>query len=191
MGRVVVSEFVTLDNVFEDPGGSEKKEYGGWQLELMGDDEGAFKFDELKNTDALLLGRITYEHFAQVWPAMEGTSPFAERMNNVPKYVATLSLTEFSWNNSRILGTDLAANVGQLKKDYDKDILVYGSGELVRALLEAGLVDELRLMTYPLVLGKGRRLFEGVARNKLKFVSSKEFESGTVMLTYTQMIQGR
>jgi dihydrofolate reductase len=191
MGNLVVTEFVTVDGVFEDPGGSEDTAMGGWQLPLMGDDESLYKLEELKHAGALLLGRRTYDGFAEAWPNMEDAGEFGELMNNIQKYVVTMSISEFKWQNSKQLGTDLVGNVKQLKKDFEKNILVEGSGELVRALLEAELVDELRLMVYPVVLGKGRRLFEESTMAKLKLVGNRTFERGTVMLTYSQIVQGK
>jgi dihydrofolate reductase len=185
MGKLVVTEFITLDGVFEDPGGSEHKEYGGWQIPLMGDDEGVYKFEELKGAGALLLGRVTYEGFAAAWPTMKDTGEFGELMNGLPKYVATLSMSEsLVWNNSKPLGTDLEADVERLKNEFEKDILVMGSGQLVRALLQAKLVDEVKLMTYPLVLGQGKRLFDDAEQTKFKFLATREFQRGTVLLTY-------
>jgi dihydrofolate reductase len=184
MGKVVVTEFVTLDGVFEDPGGSEGTPNGGWQIPLMGDDESSFKLEELKQADALLLGRTTYEGFAAAWPSMPDSGEFGERMNGLPKYVATMSLSEFNWNNSRQLGTDLVTNVQQLKKDYKGDILVYGSGRLARALLSEGLIDELRLMTYPIILGTGKRLLADTERAELTLLDSQVFPNGTVLLNY-------
>lgn len=186
MGRLIVTEFVTLDGVFEDPGGSEGKPYGGWQLPLMGADESAYKFEELKAADALLLGRVTYEGFAAAWPTMEGTGEFGELMNSLPKHIASLTMMDFAWNNSRGLGPDAALAAQKLKETYQRDILVEGSGELVKTLLEHNLVDELRLMTYPIILGAGRRLLDGVQSKKLKFVREQTFQNGTVLLTYSQ-----
>jgi dihydrofolate reductase len=152
----------------------------------MGDDEGVYKFDELKAADAMLLGRITYKGFAVAWPTMQGTGEFGERMNSLPKHVVTSSLTEFGWNNSQALDGDLETGVRQLKDTYQNDILVMGSGVLVRQLLALKLVDELRLMTYPIMLGEGYRLLEGVSKMAVKLVSTKTFVNGTVVLTYTQ-----
>ena len=186
MGRVVVSEFATLDGVFDDPGGSEGTAYGGWQIPLMGEDESAYKFEELKNADALLLGRVTYEGFAKAWPTMEGSGEFGELMNSLPKHVATLSLSEFGWNNTSALEADIMRGVQRLKEQYQRDIVVMGSGQLVKTLLENGQVDELRLMTYPIMLGEGRRLLDGMSRKKLQFVGLQQFKNGTVLLTYSQ-----
>jgi len=186
MGKLIVSEFVTLDGVFEDPGGSEGTPHGGWQPPLMGDDEGTYKLEELRQADALLLGRVTYDGFAAAWPAMEGGGEFGELMNGLPKHVATLTLSEFAWQNSQALDSDLFSAVSKLKQTYQKDLLVAGSGSLVRALLAENLVDELRLMTYPVVLGRGRRLFDGAVHKELQHVATRTFTSGTVLLTYSQ-----
>jgi dihydrofolate reductase len=158
MGKLVVSEFITVDGVVEDPGGSEGFERGGWALEISRGEEGdKFKLDELMAGDALLLGRRTYEGFAAAWPEREGE--FADKLNNMPKYVVSTTLEDPEWNNSRALGGDLTAEVNWLKETYIGDILVNGSVELVRALGAAGLIDELRLMVFPVVLGAGKRLF--------------------------------
>lgn len=186
MGKLVVSEFITLDGVFEDPGGSEGKTFGGWQRPLMGDDEGEYKFTELKSAGALLLGRVTYEGFAKYWPTAQDTGEFGELMNSLPKYVATLTVSDFTWNNSKGLASDAITAIRKLKDEYEKDLLVMGSGSLVRSLMAENMVDELRLMTYPIVLNEGRHLFDGVAQKKLRFVSERTFQNGTVLLTYSQ-----
>lgn len=186
MGKLIVSEFITLDGVFEDPGGSEGTSFGGWQRPLMGDDEGAFKMQELQNAGALLLGRVTYEGFAKYWPTATETGEFGERMNSLPKYVASLTLSEFTWNKAEGLPSDVIAAVRKLKDAQEKDLLVMGSGSLVRSLLAENMVDELRLMTYPIVLNEGRHLFDGVAQKRLRFVSEQTFQNGTVLLTYSQ-----
>ena len=191
MGKLVVTEFVTLDGVFEDPGGSENTAKGGWQIPLMGEDEGEYKLEELQHAGALLLGRRTYDGFADAWPNMQDTGEFGELMNSIQKYVVTISISEFKWQNSKQLGTDLVGNVKQLKKDNEKNILVEGSGELIRALLEAELVDEIRLMVYPLVLGEGKRLFEDSPETKFKLVGNRTFQRGTLLLTYSQIVQGK
>lgn len=186
MGKLVVSEFITLDGVFEDPGGSEGTPSGGWQRPLMGDDEGAYKLAELKDAGVLLLGRVTYEGFAKAWPTMKGTGEFGELMNDLPKYVVTLTVSTFNWNNSYALDPNLMAAVQKLKETTEKDVLVYGSGTLVRSLLEYDLVDELRLMTYPVVLGTGQQLLKDAPRKQLKFMGEQSFQNGTVLLTYSQ-----
>jgi dihydrofolate reductase len=188
MGKLVVSEFITLDGVFEDPGGSEGKSFGGWQRPLMGNDEGEYKMEELKRTEALILGRVTYEGFATAWPTMKDTGEFGELMNSLPKYVATLTVSDFPWNNSQALANDVIAAIRKLKETSEKDLVVMGSGSLVRSLMAENMVDELRLMTYPIVLNEGRRLFDGVAQKKLRFVSERTFQNGTVLLTYSQTV---
>jgi len=186
MGKLIVSEFVTLDSVFEDPGGSEHKQYGGWQIPLMGPDEGVYKLEELQGAGALLLGRITYDGFAAAWPTMQDTGEFGELMNGLPKYVVTLSMRDaLPWNNSKSLGIDLKTDVDRLKNETEKDILVYGSGQLVRALLNDDLVDEIRLMTYPLVIGQGKRLFDDAEQSKMKLLGVRQFQRGTVLLSYS------
>ena len=185
MGRIVVTEFVTVDGVFEDPGGSEGTSFGGWQLAGQDMDVMQYKMDELNNADAHLLGRKTYDGFAAAWPTIQGTGEFGELMNSLPKHVVTSSDDKLEWNNSSRLQGDLKTGIEQLKQKYERDILVAGSGQLVRALLELKLVDELRLMVHPLVLGQGRQLFDGASQTELKLVGSKEFPSGRVILTYT------
>jgi dihydrofolate reductase len=166
MGKIVVTEFVSLDGVFEDPGGAEGYQHGGWSFTFnQGADGGKFKLDELMAADAQLLGRVTYDGFARAWPAMEDPVGFASKMNAMPKYVVSATLTDPAWNNTTVITLETA---GKLKDQYQGDILVAGSGQLVRALTGLGLVDEYRLMVFPLVLGTGKRLFDGVARTSLK-----------------------
>ena len=158
MGRIVVTEFVSLDGVMEDPGGSENFEHGGWSFEFKRGDEGdKFKLDETFGSDALLLGRVTYEGFAEAWPSREGE--FADRFNEMPKYVVSSTPRDPDWNNSTVLAGDVVQQVSKLKQELDGEIVVAGSIQLVRTLLENDLVDELRLMVYPVVLGAGERLF--------------------------------
>jgi dihydrofolate reductase len=161
MGELVVTEFVTLDGVMQDPGGSGEYERGGWAFKFDRGPEGdAFKLDELMASDAQLLGRVTYEGFAKAWPKMEGTGEFGEKFNSMPKYVVSKTLKDPEWNNSHVLdGDDLAADVAGLKQQYEGDILVAGSAQLVQGLIALDLVDELRLMVFPVVLGEGKRLF--------------------------------
>src|SRR5947208_3126957 len=144
MGRIVVTEFVSLDGVMEDPGGAEDFKYGGWSFEFSRGDEGdKFKLDEAMESDALLLGRRTYEGFAEAWPEREGE--FADRFNSMPKYVVSSTLADPEWTNSTVLdGADLSAAVAQVKDAHDGDVVVHGSASLVQGLLEAGLVDERR-----------------------------------------------
>jgi dihydrofolate reductase len=185
MGDVVVSQFVTVDGVFEDPGGAEGFEHGGWAFKFSRGPEGdKFKLDEVMAADALLLGRVTYEGFAQAWPGRTDEVGFADKFNNMPKYVASTTLERADWNNSTVLGPDIAAEVAELKNRYSGDLLINGSGTLVRTLADHGLVDEYRLMVFPVVLGTGRRLFgEGTTMRSLRLTDSSP--AGDVfILTY-------
>ena len=167
MGRIVVTEFVSLDGVFEDPGGAEGYQYGGWTFTFdQGEDGAKFKLDELMAADAQLLGRVTYEGFAKAWPSMTDPVGFADKMNGMPKYVVSKTLAEPAWHNSTVIGLDDAA---ALKDQFQGDILVAGSGQLVRGLTGLGLVDEYRLMVFPVILGTGRRLFDGATMTRLAF----------------------
>jgi dihydrofolate reductase len=160
MGKVVVSEFVTLDGVMEDPGGSEGTEHGGWAFRFQrGPDGDRFKLDELLAADALLLGRRTYEGFAAAWPSVQDEQGFAEKMNSMPKLVVSSTLEEGSWNNTEILRGGATEDVAAAKERFQGDLLVAGSARLVQALMDAGLVDELRLMVFPTLLGSGKKLF--------------------------------
>ena len=160
MGRIVVSEFVSLDGVMEDPGGSEGTPAGGWAFRFeRGADGDAYKLEELRDAEAMLLGRVTYEGFAAAWPSIEDEQGFAEKMNGMPKYVVSSTLERADWQNSTILPGDPVAEVTALKRRLAGSILVAGSMSLVHTLHDAGLVDEYRLMIYPTVLGSGKRLF--------------------------------
>lgn len=175
---------MTLDGIFEDPGGAEKTRYGGWNLPFMLEEEGKYKFDELMQADSLLLGRITYEGFAKAWPTMEGTGAFGEKMNSMPKYVVSTTLEKAEWQNSHIIKANIADEIQKIKDaDGDKNILVAGSGQLVKFLLENNLADEVRLMVQPLVLGKGKRPFDG-AYKKLQLFETKTFANGVIALHY-------
>jgi dihydrofolate reductase len=162
MSKLVVSQFITLDGVVEDPGGSEGFERGGWAFQFERGAEGdQFKLDELTASDALLLGRVTYEGFAAAWPSRTGA--FADKFNTMPKYVVSTTLDEPGWSNSTVIRDNVAAEVARLKDQPGGDILVNGSVQLVHTLLEHDLVDELRLMVFPVVLGSGKRLFGDTA----------------------------
>jgi dihydrofolate reductase len=175
MSKLIVSEFVTLDGVMEDPGGSEGFDRGGWAFKFERGPEGdKFKVDEALAADALLLGRKTYEGFAEAWPSRTDEAGFADKMNTMPKFVVSTTLDEPEWNNSTVIKGDVAAEVSRLKQDPDQDLLVYGSGELLGALLQHDLVDELRLMVFPVILGSGKRLFaDGTGMSAFKLVESK------------------
>lgn len=187
MGRIVVTEFVSLDGVMEDPGGVEGFKHGGWSFEISRGEAGdKFKLDETFASEALLLGRVTYERFAEAWPSRDGE--FADKFNGMPKYVVSSSLEEPEWNNSRVLKGDVAEMVGKLRQEQDGDIVVHGSARLVQTLIEHDLVDELRLMVYPVVLGSGKRLFDDTGGKKpLRLVDSKVVGDGVTILIYERV----
>jgi dihydrofolate reductase len=172
MRRIVVSEFVTLDGVMEDPGGAEAFDRGGWAFQFeRGPDGDKFKLDEVLEADALLLGRKTYEGFAKAWPTVTDEVGFAEKMNSMPKYVVSSTLESADWNNSTVINGDVAKEVAKL----DGNILVAGSAQLVQTLMDHDLVDEYRLMIYPVLLGSGKRLFkDGVDTTALQIVETNQ-----------------
>jgi dihydrofolate reductase len=184
MARIVVTEFVSLDGVFEDPGGAEDFKYGGWSFEFdRGADGDQFKVDETRASQAMLLGRRTYEGFAEAWPSRDGE--FADLFNSMPKYVVSSTLEDPEWTNSTVIDGDLVAQVNKLRQGPDGDIVVHGSAQLVQALIEHDLVDELRLMVFPVVLGAGKRLFADPGeKKKLRLVDSKVVGDGVLILTY-------
>jgi dihydrofolate reductase len=184
MGKIVVTEFVSLDGVMEDPGGSEDFKYGGWSFEFSRGEEGdQFKLDEALEADALLLGRVTYEGFADAWPSRDGE--FADKFNQMPKYVVSSTLTDPEWNNTTVLDGDLSEQVSKLKNDQHGDIYVHGSAQLVQGLLDADLVDQLNLMVFPVALGSGKRLFgETSDRKALRLTDSKTVGDGVAILIY-------
>jgi dihydrofolate reductase len=175
MGKLVVSEFVTLDGVIEDPGGAESFERGGWAFRFDRGAEGdKFKLDEVMQAEALLLGRVTYEGFAAAWPSRTDEAGFAEKMNSMPKYVVSSTLRGADWNNSTLLGGDPAQEVAKIKQQRVGEILLNGSGRLVSMLMEHDLVDEYRLMVFPVILGAGKRLFgAGIEPRSLALVDTK------------------
>lgn len=175
MREVVVSEFVSLDGVMEDP---------GWTFQFASEEQEKFKFDELFASDALLLGRTTYQAFASAWPSITNEQGFADRMNDLPKYVASTTLDgPLDWNATLIKG-DVAEEVSGLKEQDGKDILIGGSADLVRGLMQHDLIDEYRLMVFPVIVGKGKRLFGDGIEKALDLVDTKAFGSGVVVLTY-------
>jgi dihydrofolate reductase len=185
MGRIVVTEFVSLDGVAEDPGGVGDFKYAGWSVELDRGTEGdEFKLEETRGSEALLLGRLTYEVFAEAWPSRGGE--LADKLNSMPKYVVSSTLTAPEWTNSTVLhGDDLVEAVSKLKQEADGDVVVHGSVQLAQTLIEHDLVDELRLMVYPVILGTGKRLFGDPGEKKtLRLVDSKVVGDGVVILTY-------
>jgi dihydrofolate reductase len=178
MRKVIASEYVTLDGVM-DMEAAEK-----WHFPYWNDDLEKFAHDQLFAADALLLGRVTYQGFAASWPSITDEQGFADRMNNLPKFVASRTLKEAQWNAALIKG-DVVDEVSKLKQQPGQDILIYGSGELVRALMRHGLIDEYRLLVHPVVLGSGKRLFpDGVETKVLRLVDTMATSMGVVILTY-------
>jgi dihydrofolate reductase len=184
MRKIIVTEYVTLDGVMEDPGGGEKSKHGAWSFPFWSDEAAKFKFDELFASDALLLGRVTYEGFAKAWPTVKDEAGFADRMNSLPKYVVSTTLKELTWNNSHLITGNVAEEVAKLKQQPGQDILVAGSAALVQTLMQHDLVDEYRLLVHPVVLGGGKRLFPDGSKNTLKLVEARAFGSGIVALSY-------
>ncbi len=185
MSTLIVSEFVTLDGSMEDPGGAEGFDRGGWAFRFERGPEGdKFKLDEVMAADALLLGRRTYEGFAAAWPDRTDEAGFADKMNAMPKYVVSRTLGAPEWNNSTVLSGDVATDVRRLKQEVGGDLLVFGSAQLVRALLQHDLVDELRLMVFPVVLGSGKRLFADGDEAKAFELAETKPAGSTLILTY-------
>jgi dihydrofolate reductase len=184
--KLIASEFVSLDGVMEDP---------SWTFQFGGEEQEQFKFGELSASDTLLLGRVTYEGFAAAWPGMmdqyegprrEGLATYSDMMNGYPKYVVSATLQEATWNNSTIINDNVEEEIKALKEQPGKDILIFGSADLVNTLMGHDLIDEYRLMVFPVVVGGGKRLFtEGSATKTLKLLEANSFASGVVVLTYT------
>jgi dihydrofolate reductase len=184
MGKIVVTEFISLDGVVEDPGGAEDYKHGGWTFEFdRGDDGNKFKLDETMRADALLLGRRTYEGFAAAWPSREGE--FADKFNNMPKYVVSSTLSDPEWTNSTVVDPgDLAGAVANLRDEHD-EVQVAGSVQLAQALLENDLVDELRLMLFPVVLGSGKTLWgSSEDKKRMRLSDSQTVGEGVSILIY-------
>ena len=178
MRRIVWSEYISLDGVVDEP--------GQWSIPYFSDDLAKYKYDELFASDALLLGRVTYEAFAAAWPAMEELEgDFAVRMNTLPKYVASTTLEKAEWNNSTVIRDNVPEEVAKLKDQAGEDILIGGSGALAETLLQHNLIDELRMLVHPIAVGAGKRLFEGGTESiPVELVDARTFESGVVALTY-------
>jgi dihydrofolate reductase len=183
MRKIIVTEFITLDGVIEAPGGNETPHpHGGWQFKYNSPETGKYKIDELSSVDGLLLGKTTYEVFAAYWPGETGV--FADPINQMPKYVVSRNLQRVEWNNSHIL-RDVAKDVAALKNSDGGDILVYGSATLVKALLHHDLIDELRLMVFPLSIGGGLRLFDDNRElKKFRLKHSRAIDNGVLILEY-------
>lgn len=175
MAKLVVSEFMSLDGVIEEP---------MWTFPYWSDALGEYKQKELFDSDVLLLGRVTYDGFAEAWPDRTDEAGYADRINSMPKYVVSTTLREGAWNNTTIVSGDIVAAIQALREQDGGDILVFGSGELVRTLVAHDLVDSYRIQLYPLVLGKGQKLFTGEAGAKLTLVETRPLDSGVVILVY-------
>ena len=176
MARLAATLFMSLDGVVESP---EK-----WSFQYWNDEIGKFKFEETFASDALLLGRVTYEGFAAAWPGRKDPEGFADRFNSMPKHVASRTLKKLDWNNSHLLKGDLAAEVSKLKQQSGQEIVIHGSPGLIRSLMPHDLIDEYRILVYPLVLGRGKRLFNETSQMNLKLVESRAFGTGVVKLVY-------
>ena len=178
--RLVATEYLTLDGVMEEP--------GEWSFDFWSDESARFKFDELFASDAQLLGRVTYEGFAKAWPSREG--PFADKLNRDPKFVVSTTLRNPQWQHTTVIDGDVPSEIAKLRNETDGAILVAGSATLVRTLLEHDLVDELRLMVFPTVLGRGKRLFpDGIDRLKLRLVESRQVGPDGVQVQVYQRAQ--
>lgn len=183
--KLVITEFFSLDGVMEGPGSDDPFKNAGWTMAYNNAEFGKFKLDEILASDALLLGRVTYEGFAKAWPGRTDDAGFADKMNSMPKFVVSDSLSEATWNNTTIIGRkDAVQKIKELKTQPGNDLLVAGSSVLAQMLFENDLVDELRLLVYPVVLGEGKRLFKDGTRAALKLIEAKPFETGVVLLKY-------
>jgi dihydrofolate reductase len=190
MRKLIVSEFLSLDGIMEDPGPDGPFKQAGWSMPYADGQFFKFKLDELFAADALLLGRVTYDGFAKAWPGRKDEAGFSERMNSIAKYVVSENLEKAEWNNSKIIRGDLTEEITKLKQQPGGNILVFGSSVLINALMQNNLIDEYCLLVYPLLLGAGKRLFEDGAGAKLKLLEAKSFDSGIVLLRY-QVASGK
>jgi len=184
MGRIIVTEFVSLDGVMEAPGGGENFKHAGWTFQIKRGEEGdKFKLDETFESEALLLGRVTYEGFARAWPKMKNA--FADKFNNMPKYVVSSTLKTAEWNNSTILNGNVIEDVGALKSKLHGNIVVHGSARLAQALIANDLIDELRLMVFPVILGSGKKLFgESDEKKPMRLTSARTVGDGVSIMIY-------
>ena len=187
MSKLIVSEFVSLNGVMEAPGGEPTHPHSGWTFQsIYGEDHYAYKDEELQEAESLLLGRKTYEGFSAAWPKRDRRDPFTDKINSMPKYVVSSTLTDPEWENTTVLAGDPIEEVSKLKDSRDEPILVNGSAQLVHALAEAGLVDEYRAMVHPVIIAEGLRMFPDPAEmRKLKLADAKTYDSGVALLIYT------
>ena len=186
MGNIIVSEFITLDGVIEAPGGEGSLgEQSGWTFRFFNEEIGQFKKDDLFGSDALLMGRVTYEIHASAWPSVKDEEGFADQMNSLPKYVVSSTLEKLEWNNSRLIRGNIPEEIKKLKREISRNILVDGGSDLVNLLMQHDLIDEYRLLVYPVVLGKGKRLFrEGSPNRELRLREARALGGGVVALVY-------
>jgi class 3 adenylate cyclase/dihydrofolate reductase len=186
VGKLILSAFMTVDGIMEAPGFDEHRDgRNGWALRLANEETQRHNLDQLASTDALLLGRKTYQIWAAFWPTAGGADGFADRMNAIPKYVASSTLRQADWNNTTVISGDLAEEIGKLKARYAGEVIVHGSADLLESLMRLDLIDEYRLMVFPVVLGTGKRLFaDGIDTSHLRLVSSRTFATGVVLLVY-------
>jgi dihydrofolate reductase len=187
MRKLIAAEFLTLDGVMEAPGSADTTlpERRGWSEPYMTEEIGKIILDQMDASDALLLGRKTYQDFAAFWPSVPDEDPFGKKMNSFAKYVVSKTLNSVNWNNSRLIRGNVAEEVSRLKAQPGKNINIVGSGELVRSLMQNDLIDEYQLMVCPVLLGVGKRLFnEGSDKKSLRLVDTKAFDSGMLLLTY-------
>ncbi len=191
MRKVIASEYVSLDGVMEDPGGAEEFEHGGWSLQFFDEEAAKYAYDQLFASDALLMGRVTYQAFADAWPSMTDEVGFADRMNSLPKFVVSTTLEEpLEWNNSSLIKENVAEEVSKLKQQPGQDILIYGSADLVHTLMQHDLIDEYRIMVHPVVVGSGKRLFkDGIETKVLRLVGTETFSSDVVVLSYQPAVE--
>ena len=186
MGKIIVSEFITLDGVIEAPGGDDSLgERSGWSMPYFNDETAKFKLDDLQASDALLMGRVTYQIHAVAWPSMTDEEGFADLMNGLPKYVVSTTLEKVEWNNSRLIRGNIPEAVEKLKHEVQRNILIEGGSDLVTLLMRHDLIDEYLLLVHPVVVGKGKRLFrEDSHKQDLKLIAAQAFVTGVVALTY-------
>jgi dihydrofolate reductase len=185
MRRIVVTEFISVDGVIDSPGGDNDFVRGGWTFRFQDDEGFKYKLDEVMEHDALLLGRRTYDGFAAAWPGRTDEAGFADRMNSMPKYVVSTTLENPEWENTTVISENVPAALAELKQGEGGDILVAGSADLIQTLISHDLVDEWRLMTFPVVLGVGKKLFGDYEdMYALELADSKVLKTGTLILTY-------
>lgn len=190
MRKIIVSEFVALDGVMQAPGHSDEDRaegftQGGWTIPYWHDEIGAVIFGAMQGSDAMLLGRKTYQGFAAAFGSAPAGDPFVDHMNNTPKYVVSTTLTQAEWQNSTLISSNVIDAVRTLKQLPGKDISVTGSSQLVHTLVQHGLVDEFSLLVYPVVLGNGKRVFPAGSRVELQLVETQAFPTGVILMRYT------